>query len=449
MTIPQVPQFKKCYLKFEFPTYDELPQETKNIINKLMENGVLFRVNVQNDKTQPFAAHKQDGTIQLIPEQTFSLYCKDEQRNEYYIDLEEYDTETHEWIAHVERTLQDTIETTLYKYDETSEKEIALAPVRVKTFVDGILTPMANNRPVLSFFSYDSSLYSEFELAIKSSNRDESTPELPDIINHRHIPELAKNGHLVMINNPSGLTLEENYVLCDIITHSYQSIEAVYLPIRQEKGVTPNKLAKLNNFTLTVQSDKAVLTDEDNEVIDDPYYIIINPQNLQVYGSPVQLVTGKLIIDATYNGGSSSPFSQLIHAAIDNCGYHQFHDTSYDSTGTVIEHSFPEHQIHNDLDDIFESNNTYVNFNNYNLFRLFGGGELRFLIDNGTTTEQYNILGIKEIGDYDGYASESYFDKDDGTYLLLVNYDNNGYGQTSRTTITAWVVETQPLPPAI
>lgn len=446
MTIPQVPQFKKCYLKFEFPTYDSLPQKTKNIINKIMKTAVDWNTKVINNQVQTYLTTKG----RYIPYQDFWLSCTDDSDENiyYYIDLDKYYDDS--WDTDHDLMTNEIIDLNLYSYNNSNDEVKEIAPVKIKAFVDGVLTPMAEFRPVLSFDSYGSSLYSEFELAIKSSNRDEITEEFPEFIDHRHIPELAKNGHLVMINSPSGYDLEENYVLCDIITHSYQSIEAVYVPIRQEEGVTPNKLAKLNNFTLTVQSDKAVLTDEDNEVIDDPYYIIINPQNLQVYGAPVQLVTGKFIIDATNYGGSSSPFSQLIHASIDNCGYHQFNDTSYDSTGTVIEHSFPEHQIHNALSDIsHESHNTFVNFNTYYLFDLFGGGELRFFIDNGTTQKQYNILGIKEIGDYDGYASESYFDKDDGTYLLLVNYDNNGYGQTSRTTITAWVVETQPLPPAI
>ena len=49
---------------------------------------------------------------------------------------------------------------------------------------------------------------------------------------------------------------------------------------------------------------------------------------------------------------------------------------------------------------------------------------------------------------YDGYVSESYLDNNfdpEGNgawreFTHIVSYDNHGYGNTSHTTVTAWVI---------
>lgn len=438
MTIPQVPQIKECYLTFEFPTYDSLPQETKNIINKIMKTAVDWNTKVINNQVQYL-----NTKGRYIPYQDFLLSCTDDSDKNiyYYIDLDKYYDDS--WDTDHDLMTNEIIDLNLYSYNESNDEVKEIAPVKIKAFVDGVLTPMAEFRPVLTF--KNDSLYSSFDLAIKTSNRDEITEEFPEFIDHRHIAELAKKDHIVMINNPQGNDLERNDMLFDIIANSYQAIEAVYLPLitDEDEDVTPKKIKKINNFILTIQENystpnEIILIDEDNgEEIIDPYYIIINPQNLQIKGFPVQLVTGKLIIDATNATSSSSPFSKLIHAAVDNCGYHEFNDTSFDSNlGTLIELSFPEHQIHNALEDIFHNTqNRFVNFCSESF-----GFEIQYFIDDGITQTRYHILGLKEIGNYDGYASESYFDKNDGVYLKLVNYDNNGHRDSCENEISAWVI---------
>lgn len=444
MTIPQVPQFKECYLKIEFPTYDSLPQETKNVIYKMMKAGLHWYSNVQSDQVQSFQTD-----TGIIPEQSFSLYFDDEEEHNkiYYIDLYTYDPSTDDWYEHIEYTQQETIETKLY-YTTEGSPIVELAPVRIKAFVDGVQTPIANNRTILSFAGFydehnNNYLSGGFNLAIKSTNRDVDIPEFPDLIDWKHFYEFTKNNHIVMFNWTGSDSQFVNETLEYIIRDSYQSIEAVYVAQYFDNGFN-GLFARLDQFELSVDG----LTDKNGDAINQPYYVIINPENLQIDGQPVQLVTGKLIIDTSEASSSSSPYTGFFHGAIDMCGFYQFNDTGYDDQDhQTIEHSFPEHQLHNFADflNAFENLGWEYGIGFWNFgywYKEYASifDEIKVMIDDGTGEKPYNILCIKDTGMYNGYASESYFDPQDGIMHKLVNYDNHGYGNTSQTNITAWAI---------
>lgn len=442
MTIPQVPQIKECYLTFEFPTYDSLPQKTKNIINKIMKTAVDWNTKVINNQVQTYLTTKG----RYIPYQDFWLSCTDDSDENiyYYIDLDKYYDDS--WDTDHDLMTNEIIDLNLYSYNNSNDEVKEIAPVKIKAFVDGVLTPMAEFRPILSVMQYhdedtNSDLSGRFYLMIKNSNQ-----EFPDTLDYKHLAEFTKNNHIVLFNIQDAFDNIKNLLLRNIVKYSNQAIEAVYIQQRQNDIYYTNLYKKLEPFTLFVGNDDIVLIDKDGNQIFDPYYVIVNPQNLTIEGESVQLVTGKLIVDASQ--AVTSPFNDFFHGAIDMCGFYRFFDTSYDSVeGTTINFSFPEHQIHstneyiqNEMDNV-----QYFNFGSIYLLRDYDypDDELKFAIKNGNIIKSYNIVCIKNIGKYNGYVSESYLDKTDGVFKKLVNYDNNGYGDTCQNEITAWVI---PLP---
>lgn len=469
MSDHRIPLINKAYFKFEFPTYDSLSSEDKDRIEVLFANinDVYSDFCVNLDEYWNVEIYTDETTGISVPFQYLQFWNNDLEINFFNEDGD----------LDVEKMTQPVFKTSLLEWFEDEEENwnsIELCPVDIKFYVDDVLTPIANYRVtkgINSYYGY-ANVHGHTFLVMKESGNDDE--EFPKIIHWSFLKEIASKGHLVLFNVPTNYNDElSNKILLgllydnktnddQIVYRDFDFIEAVYV-----SADTTSKYVRLENFTveLDVYDVEFTVYDEEGNAIDVPYYVILNPDNLSLGMDRLRLVTGKLSFDTsrTHDGSGGDPFRyfNFYHFAVDNCGLHVFNDLSGEEPDYTILKSFPEHQI-NDIIDALDGNFNYdEGFETYKYLNF--GSELIYynradsmygfgcLIDG----VEYKIIGIKSISsNYDGYVSESYFEEDFSLggdteeeaeanwekFTHIVSYDNHGYGDTSETTVTAWVV---------
>lgn len=468
----RIPLINKAYFKFEFPTYDSLSQKYKDKISLLLDSkvydyGTYRDFCVYLDEDMDIEYYTDESTGITVPFQYLNIWMDD---TELCIGSFNEDGD-----IDVEKMTQPIFKTFLFEWVLDEEENWYLekiCPVNIKYYVDDVLTPIANYRltkNIDSDYGY-ASIHGRCNLIMKDTSNED---EFPKIIHWSFLKEIASKGHLVLFNVPTNYNDElSNKILLgllydnktnddQIVYRDFDFIEAVYVSTD-----STSKYVRLENFTveLGVYDLEFTVYDEEGNAIDVPYYVILNPDNLSLGMDRLRLVTGKLSFDTsrTHNGSGDDPFScfNFYHFAVDNCGLHVFNDLSGEVPDYTILKSFPEHQI-NDIIYALKGNFDYYNAYTYKYLN-FGSERIYYnradsmygfgcLIDG----VEYKIIGIKSISsNYDGYVSESYFEEDFSLggdteeeadanwekFTHIVSYDNHGYGDTSETTVTAWVV---------
>ena len=476
MSRKKVPLIKNGYFKFEFPTYDELSQEVKDLIAELFvteQFNTAYYLSLDYYTELPLVYTDEETGIS-VPYHYIYIYLFP---GDYFIEFwnEEDDLEA-------EKMTHSVFETNLCRWvlsesDNDTWLVDTVCPLNIEFYVDDVLTPLSDYRAVITYNRYNSHndhdyfhSSADFPLSIE----DTLEKEFPDVIIWSDLKDMAKKGHLVLFNYETwygnlynimfqDIFMENSIQVGDTEVYICDAIEAVYIPYGEGQFC---KYVQLKNFVFKYisYSGQLCLYDENDNMIYGHYYVIMNPQNITLNDESLLLVTGKLSFDMSevHNGSGDDPFAyyNFYHFAVDNCGFHVFNDIEGDAPDYTIVKSFPEHQIHDVVDaiegtiDSFSNNlindpktYKYLNFGGSDVFNNSPGDmfHLGCLIDG----VEYKIVGIKSISsNYDGYVSESYLDNNfdpEGNgawreFTHIVSYDNHGYGNTSHTTVTAWVI---------
>ena len=320
MTTKRVPLIKNGHFKFVFPNYDALSQEVKDIISELFTTeqfNIEHSIYLDYDTGLPIVYTDEETGISVyypgIYQNSYVFTSEDEY---FYIDF--FDEEEN---PNVEKMLQPVFETNLMHWvlsdaDNDTWERVVFCPINVEFYVNGVLTPLANYRQVISYVGYGYSV-ADFPLAIKETQEN----DFPDVIPWSYLKEIAKKGHLLFFNMPTNNSALYNQCFQEFFlenaqydsstgTYIQDFIEAVYIPYNSEPDYMGDscKYVRLKDFELFYNDYSGSLQlfySDGSEIDDRHYYIVVNPQNLTLNDQPIQLLTGKLSFNTlnVHNGG--------------------------------------------------------------------------------------------------------------------------------------------------
>jgi hypothetical protein len=425
---------KEIQIKLEFPTWDSLSEENKQLLQSKISKGF--------DLYSDFFDDNEVITLDFRDyELGYGYLCFNSPETDYYLYVNFTTINTQIGIG------------TWNELEEFVYEEIC--PVTIKFIIDGHENTDPTIKPIFPI-KFD---YNNWEIGYASAMilSNKTTEQYPDVLYYPEFNEMAKRGNLIVNQKQSKFlfnTLDDLNPICTyLLRNAPEALKEVYIQhldreldeyIRDEH-ISFNKMShddyKIVNGYI-VKSSYSGTGESYNSSSEDFYpnnvlLCVFDPTQLESLG--IQEIEGNLEINAHNGLDSSAPV--LYSLVIDCCSVFMNTNDSFTEetlsnldisslTGISDGNSYSTVRTsYGTLCSYYDSSSEYPNYS-------------YFYINGRNLENAYNILGVREILSNNGFVLDTVFDPEEGTMQWMFNYTvSQGVASIcTAPSVKAWVI---------